>query len=63
MEVRTLFPLHLFADCSHFTHFLLDISGRNIAFTCTHLWNQTEEQLFDILGFPEIEPLTRVDGT
>lgn len=42
---------------------MLDISGRNIAFSCTHLWNQTEEQLFDVLGFPEVEPLTRTDGT
>ncbi|KAJ5246843.1 hypothetical protein N7468_001826 [Penicillium chermesinum] len=40
-----------------------DISGRNIAFSCTHLWKQTEEQLFDVLGFPEVEPLTRLDGT
>ncbi|KAJ5204190.1 uncharacterized protein N7498_005069 [Penicillium cinerascens] len=39
-----------------------DISGRNIAFTCTHLSTQTEEQLFDVLGYPEIEPLTRNDG-
>ncbi|KAJ5962603.1 hypothetical protein N7501_007544 [Penicillium viridicatum] len=40
-----------------------DISGRNIAFSCTHLSKQTEEQLFDVLGFPEIEPLKRIDGT
>ncbi|KAJ5522860.1 uncharacterized protein N7503_006535 [Penicillium pulvis] len=40
-----------------------DISGRNIAFSCTHLWKQTEEQLFDVLGYPEVEPLTRIDGT
>ncbi|KAJ5085091.1 hypothetical protein N7532_009862 [Penicillium argentinense] len=39
-----------------------DVSGRNIAFTCSHLWKQTEEQLFDVLGFPKLEPLTRVDG-
>ena len=25
--------------------------------------NTTEEQLFDVLGFPEIEPLARIDGT
>lgn len=25
--------------------------------------NTTEEQLFESLGFPEIEPLTRLDGT
>ncbi|KAJ5804458.1 uncharacterized protein N7518_000761 [Penicillium psychrosexuale] len=40
-----------------------DISSRNIAFSCTHLSKQTEEQLFDILRFPEIEPLKRVDST
>lgn len=45
------------------TYFVLDISGRNIAFSSTHLLNTTEEQLFDVLGFPEIEPLARIDGT
>ncbi|KAL4807908.1 kinase-like domain-containing protein [Aspergillus unguis] len=40
-----------------------DISGRNIAFTCTHLAKQSEEQLFEVLGCPEIEPLKRIDGT
>lgn len=25
--------------------------------------NTTEEQLFDVLGFPEIEPLAHIDGT
>ncbi|KAJ6027408.1 uncharacterized protein N7446_003998 [Penicillium canescens] len=39
-----------------------DISGRNIAFSCTHLSNVTEEELFNVLGFPEIEPLARIDG-
>lgn len=42
---------------------MLDVSGRNIAFSCTNLLNTTEEQLFESLGFPEIEPLTRLDGT
>lgn len=63
MEVRSLSPLHLHASGFYYTHFLLDISGRNIAFSCTHLWKQTEEELFDVLGFPEVEPLTRLDGT
>ncbi|KAH8429360.1 uncharacterized protein LDX57_007024 [Aspergillus melleus] len=40
-----------------------DISGRNIAFTCTQLSNMTEEQLFEVLGVPEIAPLARIDGT
>ncbi|KAK1147184.1 hypothetical protein N8T08_001923 [Aspergillus melleus] len=40
-----------------------DISGRNIAFTCTRLSNMTEEQLFEVLGAPEIAPLARIDGT
>ncbi|KAJ5570480.1 uncharacterized protein N7459_009910 [Penicillium hispanicum] len=40
-----------------------DISGRNIAFTCTSLLDTTEEQLFELLGFPEIEPLARLDDT
>lgn len=43
--------------------FLLDISGRNIAFTGTHLSKLSKEELFEILGYPEIEPLERIDGT
>jgi serine/threonine-protein kinase SRPK3 len=39
-----------------------DISGRNIAFTCSHLSNATEQQLFDVLEAPETEPLARIDG-
>jgi hypothetical protein len=42
---------------------MLDISGRNIAFCCTYLLNKAEEELFEFLGFPEIEPLSRLDGT
>ncbi|KAJ5223418.1 hypothetical protein N7468_007960 [Penicillium chermesinum] len=48
-------------DYCRFTYIVLDISGRNITFTCSYLWKQTEEQLFNVLGLPEIEPLTRVD--
>ncbi|RJE21752.1 STYKc [Aspergillus sclerotialis] len=39
-----------------------DISGRNIAFSCTNLQNANEEQFFEVLGSPEIEPLARLDG-
>ncbi|OQE28558.1 hypothetical protein PENSTE_c003G08400 [Penicillium steckii] len=39
-----------------------DISGRNIAFTCTRLWNLTKEELLVTLGSPKYEPLTRIDG-
>lgn len=39
-----------------------DISGRNIAFTCSHLSNATEEDLFEVLGTPESELLARLDG-
>lgn len=42
---------------------MLDISGRNIAFCCTNLLNKTEEELFEVLGYPDIEPLSRLDGT
>ncbi|KAI9373627.1 kinase-like domain-containing protein [Aspergillus egyptiacus] len=38
-----------------------DISGRNIAFSCSNLLNTTEEQLFELLGAPEIEPLALLD--
>ena len=47
---------------SNRTYFLLDISGRNIVFSCTNLLNVTEEQLFAVLGSPEIETLARLDG-
>jgi len=42
---------------------MLDISGRNITFCCTNLLNKTDEELFKFLGFSEIEPLSRLDGT
>ncbi len=42
---------------------MLDISGRNIAFCCSNLLNKTEEELFEFLGFPETEALSRIDGT
>lgn len=45
------------------TYFVLDISGRNIAFSCTDLSTTTEEQLLEVLGTPEIETLARLDGT
>ena len=45
-----------------FTQPLSDISGRNIAFTCTRLWNLTKEELLVTLGSPKYEPLTRIDG-
>ncbi|KAJ6108902.1 hypothetical protein N7512_008739 [Penicillium capsulatum] len=39
-----------------------DISGRNIAFSCTNLLHVTEDQLFESLGVPEVEALFRLDG-
>ncbi|KAJ5088289.1 hypothetical protein N7456_011905 [Penicillium angulare] len=39
------------------------ISGRNIAFTCSNLWYKTEDELFSVIGYPEVEPLARLDGT
>lgn len=45
------------------THVASDISGPNIAFTCSHLSTATEEEIFSVIGYPEIEPLARVDGT
>ncbi|OQE41165.1 hypothetical protein PENCOP_c005G03402 [Penicillium coprophilum] len=40
-----------------------DIIGRNIAFNCSNLPRATEEELFKVLGNPEIEPLVYADGT
>lgn len=40
-----------------------DISGRNIAFSCSQLSKAGENDLFTVLGSPEIEPLSRLDGT
>lgn len=39
-----------------------DISGRNVAFTSKGLSQLTEEGLFEVLGIPESEELTRRDG-
>lgn len=40
---------------------IIDINGQNIAFTCAKLAQATEEELFEVLGSPEIEPLARID--
>lgn len=63
MEVRSLPLLHLYAGWFYCAHFLSDISGRNISFSCSNLWEDTEEQLFHVLRSPEVVPLVRVDGT
>ncbi len=39
-----------------------DLSGRNVAFTSNNLSKLTEEELFEALGPPETEKLTRRDG-
>ncbi|KAB8277263.1 kinase-like domain-containing protein [Aspergillus minisclerotigenes] len=39
-----------------------DISDRNMAFSCTNLSHASENELFEVLGTPEIELLARVDG-
>lgn len=57
---KITFPSELRVDSC--TYLILDISGRNLAFSCTHLSDATEEQLFEVIGSPEIEPLVRIDG-
>lgn len=37
-------------------------NGRNIAFTCKRLQHTTEQELFEVLGPPEVEPLAQLDG-
>ncbi|GKZ25988.1 hypothetical protein AbraIFM66951_001979 [Aspergillus brasiliensis] len=39
-----------------------DISGGNIAFTCSNLSHATKDELFEVLGSPEVEDLVRLDG-
>jgi hypothetical protein len=41
---------------------VVDISGRNIAFSCSNLSNAAEEDLFEVIGLPETEELVRLDG-
>lgn len=41
----------------------IDLSGRNIAFSCKNLANATKEHLFEVLGAPECEKLARLDGS
>lgn len=52
----------VFLQAGTHTYFTPDISGRNIAFSCTNLLNSPEEQLFEVFGSPEIEALVRLDG-
>ncbi|OJJ72713.1 hypothetical protein ASPBRDRAFT_65046 [Aspergillus brasiliensis CBS 101740] len=39
-----------------------DISGGNIAFTCSNPSHATKDELFEVLGSPEVEDLVRLDG-
>ncbi|RAH52858.1 kinase-like protein [Aspergillus piperis CBS 112811] len=39
-----------------------DISGGNIAFSCSSLSHATKAELFEVLGLPEVEDLVRLDG-
>lgn len=41
---------------------MADISSRNICFTCSHLSQSSEGDIFDVLGAPESEELARLDG-
>lgn len=41
---------------------VVDISGGNIAFSCSNLSNVAEEDLFEVLGLPETEELVRLHG-
>jgi serine/threonine-protein kinase SRPK3 len=49
-------------SCCDCTHVATDISGSNIAFTCSHLSTATEEALFKVLGPQNSEPLVCFDG-
>ncbi|KAI2944570.1 hypothetical protein CBS147321_4269 [Aspergillus niger] len=39
-----------------------DVSGGNIAFGCNNLSHATKDELFAVLGSPEVEELARLDG-
>ncbi|CAG8280269.1 unnamed protein product [Penicillium salamii] len=52
-------PVQYFCDERLTLILLIDISGRNIALTCTNLSQASEDQLFQVLGYPEHEPLSR----
>ena len=41
---------------------MVDVSSRNICFTCSRLLQMNTEDLFDVLGAPELEVLARLDG-
>ena len=46
-------------DC---TNIATDISGSNIAFTCSQWSSATKKDLFKILGTPQSDKLVRLDG-
>ena len=65
MEVRAIpsFTDIALAACSlPYGLLAADISGRNIAFTCGKLSQATKEDLFSVLGQPEVDNLVRLDG-
>lgn len=44
------------------TDAVADISGANVAFTCSRLSHIAKEELFKTIGMPESEELARLDG-
>ncbi|PWY80089.1 kinase-like protein [Aspergillus eucalypticola CBS 122712] len=40
----------------------VNISGGNIAFSCTNFSHASKEELFAVIGSPEVEELARLDG-
>lgn len=44
------------------TDLVIDISSRNMVFSCNNLSTVTQEYLFQVLGAPVSEQLTRLDG-
>lgn len=40
----------------------IDISGMNLAFTCSSLLGTTKEEIFEAIGSPKVEPVAHEDG-
>jgi serine/threonine-protein kinase SRPK3 len=59
---QSFISIRLALSLYDYTHIATDITGNNVAFTCSNLSTVTKKALFEVLGPPELEQVTRCDG-
>ena len=59
---QSFISIYLTSSLCDCTHIATDITENNVAFACSNLSTATKKALFEVLGPPGIEQVTRCDG-